>query len=248
MVDMVSRKSWNIFTLVFFSLVLADIIALNVFSEPGVFTADNFALHILLKPLILVSAICFLLKYLKQKQHHNWLLVAFMYSFLGDIVLLGQSINSLFFIGGLALFFLAQVAYIIYFYQSAEKLIYCNRVILGLQAAITVYAIGFYILMLPNLGNLWMPVLFYLIVIALMGLVSLGRFGRVNYNAFFYSVIGALVFIFCSSLIGYHKFIVEIPYANIFIMLTYSIAQYLILKGFVTLRTQKMPSKALINA
>lgn len=241
MVNMVDNKALKVFTYIFFALVVADIIALNIYDGQSVFTADNFILHVFIKPLIMLSAICFLIKYLSHKIYHNWMLVAFIYSLLGDILLLGQGINEIFFIGGLTAFFLAQTGYIIYFHRSKIAGVKINRTIQSLQTIVIVFAIGFYLLMLPNLGLLSIPVLLYLIIIALMGVVALGRYGHVNFHAFFYTMIGAFAFILSDSLIAYNKFIDVIPFANSLTMLFYCIAQYMILRGFIALRTPQVP-------
>ena len=67
MVNMVDNKALKVFTYIFFALVVADIIALNIYDGQSVFTADNFILHVFIKPLIMLSAICFLIKYVKLK-------------------------------------------------------------------------------------------------------------------------------------------------------------------------------------
>jgi len=187
----------------------------------------------------MLSALCFLVKYYSHKAYHKWMLVAFMYSLLGDILLMGQGISEIFFIGGLTAFFIVQLGYIIYFHRSAASTVRpnTNATILKLHGFVILFAIGLYSLMLPNLGLLAIPVLLYLIIVALMGVVALGRYERVNFNAFFYTIIGAFAFILSDSIIGYNKFIDEIPFASTFIMLFYCIAQYMILKGFIALRS-----------
>jgi hypothetical protein len=54
-------------------------------------------------------------------------------------------------------------------------------------------------------------------------------------------MIGAFAFILSDSLIAYNKFIDEIPFANSLTMLFYCIAQYMILRGFIALRTPQVP-------
>jgi uncharacterized membrane protein YhhN len=73
-----------------------------------------------------------------------------------------------------------------------------------------------------------------------MGVTALGRYARVNMDAFSYTVIGAFVFILSDSIIGYNKFVHEIPFADSLIMIFYCTAQYMILKGFVVLESDKL--------
>lgn len=223
---MLKSSAWTLFTWVYFVLVLADIIALNIYVEA-------FDLHIIFKPLIMISALYFLINYLKHKHCYKWVLAAFLFSWLGDVLLLGQGIDNSFFVGGLSAFLLAHIAYIVYFRKSAYKKAIGHRGIAVLQIAVVFAAGCLYLLMYPNLGALWLPVLLYVITIAMMGIAACARYARVALDTFSYTAIGAFIFILSDSLIGYHKFVFEIPFVDTFIMLFYSVAQYLILKGFV---------------
>ena len=233
---MLKTKAWTNFTWAFVALTVANIVAHNAFIEPNVFTAQNYIFHVITKPLIMLLALYFLTKYLRHKEYQNWVLVAFIYSLLGDVLIMGQGINDLFFISGMAAFFVAQAGYIIYFHRSAGAWFGRNTAIQVLQAVVILYAIGFYVLMLPNLGGFWIPVLLYQTIIGIMGVVALGRFGRVNFDAFTYTLIGAFSLMLCNSLIAYNKFIDEIALVSVQITLFYCFAQYMILKGFVVLR------------
>jgi len=232
---------WKIFTIIFFALTMLNLVAHNVFIEPNVFTAKNYIFHVITKPLIMCSALFLLIKYLSQKEYQNWLLVAFTYSLLGDVLIMGQGINDVFFASGMAAFFVAHVSYIIYFHRSAGALFGQNTTIQALQAGVILYAIGFYMLMLPSLGVLWIPVMLYQAIIALMGVVALGRFGRVNFDAFTYTIIGTFSLILCNSIIAYNKFIDEIAFASAVITLFYCFGHYMILKGFLSFRTKESP-------
>ena len=233
---MLQSKAWNIFTWIFIALTVINVVAHNAFIEPNIFTAQNYIFHVITKPLIMISALCFLTKYLSHKEYQNWILVAFMYSLLGDVLVMGQDINNIFFIGGMVAFFVAQVSYIIYFQRSAGAWLGRNIAIQSLQAGVIIYAAGLYLFMLPNLGTLWVPVLLYQAILAIFGVVALGRFGRVNFDAFTYTVVGAFSLILCNSFFAYNKFIDEISFASVVITLSYCLGQYMILKGFITLR------------
>ena len=225
---MVETKAWSVFKWVFFILSLADVIALN-------FSAEVYDFHMILKPLIMASAICFLIRFLNHIPFYKTMLLAFLLAWLGDILLLGQAIDELFFVGGLAAFLLSHIAYIYYFKKSAYRKIASYTGIPILQLAVVLIAASLYLLMYSNLGELWIPVLLYVITIATMGVTALGRYARVNMDTFSYTVIGAFVFILSDSIIGYNKFVASIPFAESMIILFYCIAQYMILKGFVVL-------------
>ena len=230
---MLKTKAWSVFKWVFITLSLADVIALN-------FSAEIYDFHMILKPLIMASAICFLVRFLNHIRFYKTMLLAFLLAWLGDILLLGQTIDELFFVGGLAAFLLSHIAYIYYFKKSAFRKTPSYRGITVLQLAIVIIAASLYFLMYTNLDELWVPVLLYVVTIAIMGVTALGRYARVNMDAFSYTVIGAFVFILSDSIIGYNKFVHEIPFADSLIMIFYCTAQYMILKGFVVLESDKL--------
>ena len=92
--------------------------------------------------------------------------------------------------------------------------------------------------MYPGLAELKIPVLFYVSTIGLMGILAVNRYQFVNSKSFYFTLIGAFAFILSDSLIGYSKFVCDIPYSHVLIMTFYCIAQYLILRGFVAQETE----------
>jgi len=228
---MLKTKVWKLFTCIFFVVSLADIIAMNI-------DVEIYDFHMIFKPLIMPSAIYFLIRYLSHLKFYKTMLLAFLFAWLGDILLLGQEIDELFFIGGLAAFLFSHIAYIYYFKKSAYRKLRSYKGIAVLQFLMVLIAVSFYLLMYSNLGEIWLPVLFYVTAIGLMGVTALGRYARVNMDAFSYTVIGAFVFILSDSIIGYNKFVNPIPFADSMIMIFYCTAQYMILKGFVAQSTE----------
>jgi hypothetical protein len=80
---MLKTKAWSVFKWVFFILSLADVIALN-------FSAEVYDFHMIFKPLIMPTAIYFLIRYLSHLKFYKTMLFAFLFAWLGDILLLGQ--------------------------------------------------------------------------------------------------------------------------------------------------------------
>lgn len=234
-----TRDIWNKFTIIFFALVMLNIVAHHVFVEPDIFTAQNYILHVITKPLVTLSALCLLIKYLAQEEHQNLLMVALTYSLLGDILIMGQGINTLFFAGGMVAFFITQTSYMIYFQRSAGGWLGRNTAVQALQVVVILYATGYYLLLLPHLGNFWILVLLYQTNITLMGITAIGRYGRVNFEAYMYTTIGVFGLLLANSIFAYNKFISLQKFEELsstLITLSYFSAQYMILKGFVTLR------------
>jgi uncharacterized membrane protein YhhN len=197
----------------------------------------NF-LEFICKPLIMFSIIGFTRMYLKEFPFYKLILIAFIFSWFGDIFLLGQQYHTLFFIAGLASFLISHLMYAAYFYKSALNSLNTNKWVKVIQLLLFILVIGFYSLMYPGLAELKIPVLFYVSTIGLMGILAVNRYQFVNSKSFYFTLIGAFAFILSDSLIGYSKFVVDIPYAHVLIMTFYCIAQYLILRGFVAQETE----------
>jgi uncharacterized membrane protein YhhN len=86
------------------------------------------------------------------------------------------------------------------------------------------FLIGF--VMIPNLGNMLVPVVTYLLVIVAMGVLA--ALSGVNH---WLVVAGACLFIASDSLIAVNRFIAPVPNSSLLIMVTYYPAQLLITTG-----------------
>lgn len=153
------------------------------------------------------------------------LFAALLFSACGDILL-----ELDWFIAGVAAFLLAQACYALLFFRYRSSLITRWPGSLLLAAYIVLMAI----ILMPHLGELIMPVLAYLAVISLMGFLALQSSRPLKG-----SVAGALVFISSDSLIAINKFLTPIPLASVWIMVTYYAAQWLLISGFLSARTDR---------
>ncbi len=90
-------------------------------------------------------------------------------------------------------------------------------------------------LMNANLDALFWPVLLYMLVILLMSMAS---WMTSHSNTFL--VLGGLSFILSDSLIGLTKFYQPMEYAGTAIMVTYYLAQFALVTGFLRRHTQQM--------
>jgi uncharacterized membrane protein YhhN len=217
-------KTWNKFSAAYFLICLLDILAIQM--------SQYAYLELVFKPLIMLSIIGFTYLYLKSFNYYKWILFAFVFSWLGDVFLLGQSKHDLFFVAGLASFLIAHLLYAAYFMKSVNYIWNKSRVIRVLQFLLVLFVIAYYCLMYRGLLNLALPVLFYVSTIGAMAILALNRFSICSNNAFWFTFIGAMLFVLSDSIIGYNKFVEAIPYAHLYIMLLYCAAQYLILRGF----------------
>lgn len=85
----------------------------------------------------------------------------------------------------------------------------------------------------PWLGGYRWPVVVYSLFITAMGLTVLNLRERVPADIHRMLVAGAGLFILSDSLIAVDKFRQPIPFARIWIMLTYTAAQYLLVRAAV---------------
>jgi uncharacterized membrane protein YhhN len=164
------------------------------------------------------------------------LLIALAFSWIGDIILLFADKGELYFILGLLAFLLSHLVYIVLFSKQLKTETRTNNLlyIFGIGAIIAYLALMFSLL-LPNLGDLRIPVSIYAIVISTMLLFALR--GSFNWSkpGNIYILMGAILFVSSDSILAFNKFYKPILLDSFLIMSTYIVAQYLIAKGILAL-------------
>jgi uncharacterized membrane protein YhhN len=128
------------------------------------------------------------------------------------------------FVPGLSAFLVAQILYAFIFFKHRKSA--SHRI--GLSVVMFLYLIGTLILLYPNLGDLMIPVIAYLFVIAIMGLLSVQSSFQLKW-----AVLGAIFFIISDSLIAVNKFIIDLPVERVLVMSTYYAAQWMLVVGFL---------------
>ena len=147
-------------------------------------------------------------------------LAAIGFSSLGDIFLaLTFSFN---FQAGLLAFAFAQLCYAVFFFSSPNWA-RAKRLPVAL-IVVTFCLVGGVVV--PTTGELMWLVLFYTSTLMLMTCGSV-----VWTNGVAQTAIGAGVFVLSDSLIAINKFVMPLPYESFLIMVTYYLAQYLIVTG-----------------
>jgi uncharacterized membrane protein YhhN len=167
---------------------------------------------------ILILVIAVVLK--TTVANRQYLLIALMFSVCGDILL---DIN--YFIFGVGAFLLAQLCYAKIFISSWQGFATRWPASVALVACMLVMLF----LLLPNLGDLQLPVIAYLLAIGLMGLAAIQ-----SSQVFYWSVLGAIVFIISDSLIAVDKFLYPLPMRSYGVMITYYLAQWMLITGLLT--------------
>jgi uncharacterized membrane protein YhhN len=196
------------------------------------------------KPLLLLSLA--LIYYQASKtsiQSFDRLIIgALLFSCLGDVLLLfveQSEASLLFFAAGLGSFLIAHLFYIFSFwiYPPRKKMQVPPLVILFFISL----AGALLCLLWPGIDTvLKIPVTIYALTICTMGTMAFGMLKKTSQSAAVFLIIGALLFIVSDSLIAINKFKpnLNIWLPRVSIMLTYILAQLMIVKGALKARTQ----------
>jgi uncharacterized membrane protein YhhN len=183
------------------------------------------------KPLLLIILFAWFItsskKYLPLRYY---IAAALFFSWLGDIFLLNENV-SYGFIAGLAGFLIAHIMYILFFLRLRAKQLSPKPWNVFIIAAVIVYASALFNFLYPHIGNLKIPVAVYALAISAMLVTAVHAFKHCNDKAASNCISGAVLFIMSDSLLAVNKFYAALPAAEIFIMLSYSLAQFAITKG-----------------
>lgn len=216
-----NKTAWLIFFLI---IVAADIFAIAM---------DNQGLRWLTKVSIVPLLIGLLISSLSliRSQVLKWVIAALIFSWVGDILLMLESRNSIFFILGLISFLIAHTCYI-WFFQSVKKRerITTNGMLI---LPVFIYYLALIILLFPHLGSLKLPVLIYGAVITTMLVLALHMRLMTFKPAGTNMMTGAILFIISDSVLAINKFYQSFEGAGIVIILTYAFAQLLIVLGVI---------------
>lgn len=170
----------------------------------------------------------------------KYLLTALLFSWVGDIILLFADRDELYFIIGLVAFLLSHIAYIVLFNKQIKAKKSKSSTVFWIGIALIIaYLIIMIALLLPNLGDLTIPVFIYALVISTMLLFAFKGFLLWETPANWYILLGAIVFVSSDSILAFNKFYQPVMRSSFLIMVTYLAAQYLIVSGILKLNYQK---------
>lgn len=183
------------------------------------------------KPVLMPLLLFYILEASKGRVTLKTLLLglAILFSWLGDVALLYQS-NQLYFMIGLGLFLLAQITYIVILKKAAYQEIRFD-VLKVLPFA--VFALILFAILIPNAGDLAIPIFIYGIVISIMAGTARLREGLTGQESYRMALYGSLLFVASDSILAINKFYLEIPVAGLWIMSTYIAAQVLLVLGIL---------------
>ena len=189
-------------------------------------------IRMITKPLLMPALAFFFIKSAPQTVLSRYVLAALLFSFLGDVLLMFTGENSLFFTLGLASFLLAHLVYIVINISAV------NAPASGFKVQwqdLPFFLYGFVIFgfLKDDLGSMYFPALAYAVVICIMGLTARKRWKRTDNASFWYVMCGAMAFLISDTLLAFNKFSSPILQADLWIMSTYIIAQFLIIRGLI---------------
>lgn len=173
------------------------------------------------KPLIIPALIVYYLT--GTSSVNKWYVIALIFSFAGDVLLLDKS-NL--FLMGIAAFLITQLLYISIFSKGLRGSSFINK--LKALLPFLVYFIVLITVLKPGLQDFFIPVLVYGLAISLFGFVALLNYLIKKDMVSLRLLTGALLFIVSDSLIALNKFYQERSIYPVIIMITYIAAQYLI--------------------
>ncbi len=224
-----------------FTLIYAIVGIIEMVGEMLRDSGQTVAFVYTMKPLLMPVLMGWILvnRELLKEKFRQFIFVSLMFSMAGDIFLM--FLREELFVFGLASFLFAHVLYIISFYKSnslgMKVLPVGGKIIFAFPYAFFVTGFLFilkdHILSKPETEPMFIPVMVYAIVIGTMGVFASWRVRGTNQHSFYMVLVGALLFIASDSMIAINKFVQPLPYASIFIMSTYIIAQYFIVRGIM---------------
>lgn len=209
----------RVYTVLYFIILLIDLAGI---------TFNIQTLSIAADPLLSVVLAVFFLTETKSVAWPFRLLMflALLFSFIGDIFLLFEEQNEIFFITGIAFFLLTHLSYIGFFL----KIRYTNLPLPDCKWPFIFLTEGALLLfifsMLPYLADMSIPVIIYSIFISFTLLTSIHAFRLKEQSIGWLCISGAILFIASDTLEAIDHFYHTVPAGNVLITLTYGLAQW----------------------
>lgn len=190
------------------------------------------------KPLIVPGLLGFYV--LSVTQRHWYVISALLFCWVGDVLLMFVPQHALFFMAGLVAFLVGHVMYILSYTRLQLNI---PSPLLATQQArfafpIVLATTGLLVILFPTLGALQAPVAIYALVIMMMSITAMRRYGRTSANSFWLVMSGALLFMLSDTLLALNKFYAPFYASGFCIMLTYCGAQWLIVEGLIAHQRQ----------
>jgi uncharacterized membrane protein YhhN len=219
-------------------LLLAIATAVDIYG----ITSGSPLLRYLTKPLLMpLLILAFVTGHDRKNVYSRLLISGLFFSWLGDIFLMMEGIDGIYFILGLSCFLTAHILYISYFLKIQPQGKSFLHQYPFLLVIVGLYGAGLLYLLWPGLGPLKIPVVLYAIIICTMLSLALWQYKRIHTKTAVLFITGAALFVLSDSLLAIHKFRQPIPYGGMLIMITYVAAQFFIVLGSLSHQQQQVP-------
>ncbi len=199
------------------------ILSIEIFFDELDFKNGVYALKPLLMPIL---GIIFWKNKIEIKGKDYFLALGLFFAWLGDCILMYS--NPTYFIFGLGAFLITHVLYIYIFYNQK------NKVQLQTFLVIIVPILYFLFIYSKIPKPIVLPVIAYFLVIVSMAVVA--SMADLRTKAYKLIFAGAVLFVVSDSILAYNKFVSPVVLSSFWIMATYGLAQYLIVRGFAVKR------------
>jgi len=189
-------------------------------------------ISIAVKALIIPLLIWLYLRFVRGhwNRFHSMIIIALIFSWIGDITLQLTQFKESFFLIGVGCFLIAQLIYMVTFFTTpGENSVFFRKIYLVVP--VVLYGMGILWLLYDGLGDMKLPVTIYTMVIMTMLLAAINREKKVNKQSFLLVLAGAIIFVVSDSILAINKFAQPFELGRIASMTSYITAQYLIALG-----------------
>ena len=189
-------------------------------------------ISIAVKSLIIPLLIWLYLRFVRGhwNRFHSMIIIALIFSWIGDITLQLTQFKESFFLIGVGCFLIAQLIYMVTFFTTpGENSVFFRKIYLVVP--VVLYGMGILWLLYDGLGDMKLPVTIYTMVIMTMLLAAINREKKVNKQSFLLVLAGAIIFVVSDSILAINKFAQPFELGRIASMTSYITAQYLIALG-----------------
>lgn len=202
----------------------------------------NEDLRMITKPFLMPALMFFFYKTARLTTLNKFVYAALALAWAGDVLLIFSEEKANFFMLGLASFLMSHLVYILINISAV------NEPGKGFKLQwqdlpFFLYGLIIFSALKDGLGAMYFPALAYTVVICIMALTARKRWKRTDNQSFWLVMAGALAFVISDSLLAVDKFQEPLPLSNFWIMGTYILAQFLIIRGIIVF-IQKIPQSA----
>ncbi|MDZ4071480.1 MAG: lysoplasmalogenase [Sediminibacterium sp.] len=159
-------------------------------------------------------------------------LIALLFSWIGDILLLGD--DPSFFLSGMIAFVMTHVCYSFTFLKIKQVTPKDRSYFVFPLLGLLLFSLFVFFYLKDDLGSYLLPILLYMIFISLMASLAIHTRANVKIQTLsLYTFIpGALLFVLSDALLAVNMFKMQHIVIEVLVMLTYGLAQFFITRGF----------------